>query len=41
MIDESVVIQGHVIRFATIDLMTTARGIRSQLLRLVKPGPFL
>jgi 5-methylcytosine-specific restriction enzyme subunit McrC len=40
MIDESVVIQGHVIRFATVDLAAPARSIRSQLLRLVEPGPF-
>jgi len=32
MIDETVVIQGHAIRFATVDLTATAAEIRSQLL---------
>ncbi len=36
MVDESVVIQGHEIRFATVDLGATAREIRKQLLKVVK-----
>jgi len=35
MLNESVVIQGHEIRFATVDLAAEAREIRSQLLRAV------
>lgn len=35
MIDESVVIQGHAIQFATVDLGATAGEIRKQLLILV------
>ena len=35
MVDESVVIQNHEIRFATVDLAATAKEIREQLLRLV------
>lgn len=35
MVDESVVIQGHEIRFATVDLGAEAREIRRQLLQLV------
>lgn len=34
MVDETVVIQGHHIRFATVDLAATPGDIRSQLLRL-------
>ena len=34
MIDETVVIQGHSIRFATVDLTASPIEIRSQLLRL-------
>jgi 5-methylcytosine-specific restriction enzyme subunit McrC len=34
-IDETVVIQGHAIRFATVDLGAPTREIRSQLLRVV------
>ena len=37
MIDETVVIQGHRIRFATVDLAASATTIRSQLLRLCQP----
>jgi len=37
MVDESVVIQGHSIRFATVDLAQSAAEIRSQLLRLYEP----
>lgn len=35
MIDEMVVIQGHPIRFATVDLSATASEIRKQLLRVI------
>ncbi len=35
MVDESVVIQGHEIRFATVDLGATAYEIRKQLLEVV------
>lgn len=34
MVDETVVIQGHHIRFSTVDLTASASDIRSQLLRL-------
>jgi len=34
MVDESVMIQGHIIRFATVDLAAPATEIRAQLLRL-------
>jgi len=36
MINESVTIQGHEIRFATVDLSADARTIRAQLLKLVE-----
>ncbi len=36
MMDESVVIQGHEIRFATVDLGATAHEIRKQLLKVVE-----
>ncbi|WP_372826340.1 5-methylcytosine-specific restriction endonuclease system specificity protein McrC [Polaromonas sp.] len=36
MIDETVFIQGHAIRFATVDLAAPAAEIRSQLLRMSK-----
>ena len=36
-VDETVVIQGHGIRFATVDLTASPREIRSQLLRLCEP----
>ena len=36
MVDETVVIQGHAIRFATVDLGATASEIRKQLLRVVE-----
>jgi len=36
MVDESVVIQGHEIRFATVDLGASASEIRRQLLQVVK-----
>lgn len=35
MVDETVVIQGHAIRFATVDLGATAREIRDQLMQIV------
>jgi 5-methylcytosine-specific restriction enzyme subunit McrC len=37
MIDETVVIQGHSIRFATVDLTASATEIRAQLLQLMEP----
>ena len=37
MVDETVVIQGHSIRFATVDLAASPAEIRSQLLRLCEP----
>ena len=37
MVDETVVIQGHHIRFATVNLTASAPDIRSQLLRLCEP----
>jgi 5-methylcytosine-specific restriction enzyme subunit McrC len=37
MLDETVVIQGHIIRFATVDLTAPGREIRSQLLRMCEP----
>ncbi|MBH2010426.1 MAG: 5-methylcytosine-specific restriction endonuclease system specificity protein McrC [Xanthomonadaceae bacterium] len=36
-VDETVVIQGHSIRFATVDLTASSGEIRSQLLRLCEP----
>ena len=39
-VDEAVVIQGHSIRFATVDLGAAANEIRRQLLALVNPIPF-
>ena len=37
MLDETVVIQGHGIRFATVDLTASTSEIRAQLLRLCEP----
>ena len=37
-VDETVVIQGHSIRFATVDLTASPGKIRSQLLRLCEPA---
>ena len=37
MVDETVVIQGHSIRFATVDLTNSTAEIRSQLLRVCEP----
>lgn len=37
MIDETVFIQGHAIRFSTVDLTAPATEIRSQLLRIAAP----
>jgi 5-methylcytosine-specific restriction enzyme subunit McrC len=39
MIDESVIIQGHPIRFATVDLSEFANQIRHRLLTLIDPYP--
>lgn len=39
-IDETVLIQGHDIRFATVDLTSTSTEIRSQLVRLCEPAHF-
>jgi 5-methylcytosine-specific restriction enzyme subunit McrC len=36
-LDETVVIQGHSVRFATVDLTASTRDIRSQLLRVCEP----
>lgn len=36
MIDEAVVIQGHPLRFATVDLAAKPAKIRAQLLRYVE-----
>ena len=41
MMDESVVIQGHEIRFATVDLGAEAGEIRKQLLQVVGPSSAL
>lgn len=38
MVDETVLIQGHAIRFATVDLTATPADIRAQLLRLCEPS---
>jgi 5-methylcytosine-specific restriction enzyme subunit McrC len=38
MVDETAVIQGHAIRFATVDLTAPTPSIRSQLLRLIEPA---
>jgi hypothetical protein len=40
MINESVVIQGHELRFSTVDLQSTAKQIRLRLLSLVQPVQF-
>jgi len=37
MVDETVLIQGHAIRFATVDLTASPADIRAQLLRLCVP----
>jgi 5-methylcytosine-specific restriction enzyme subunit McrC len=37
MVDEEVVIQGHAIRFATVDLMASPSEIRTQLLHMCVP----
>jgi 5-methylcytosine-specific restriction enzyme subunit McrC len=39
-VDETVVIQGHAIRFATVDLTGRPQEIRDRLLGLAKPPPF-
>jgi 5-methylcytosine-specific restriction enzyme subunit McrC len=38
-VDESVVIQGHAIRFATVDLASTAASMRAALLRMIEVDP--
>lgn len=38
-VDESVVIQGHYIRFATVDLAASSREIRDQLMKMIMPDP--
>ena len=38
MVDETVTIQGHAVRFATVDLGAPAADIRRQLLSLIDPG---
>lgn len=38
-VDETVVIQGHPIRFMTVDLTATASAIRRELLRVANPRP--
>lgn len=38
MVDEAVLIQGHSIRFATVDLTASPADIRAQLLRLCEPA---
>ena len=40
-VDEAVVIQGHPIRFATVDLAASGVEIRQRLLDFVKPNPAL
>lgn len=40
-VDEAAVIQGHPIRFATVDLATSGTEIRQRLLDVVKPNPAL
>lgn len=37
-IDETVVIQRHAIRFATVDLASSSSSIRDQLMNVIKPG---
>ena len=39
MVDETAVIQGHPIRFATVDLAASSATIRRQLLNVVEPSP--
>lgn len=39
MVNEMVVIQGHEIRFATVDLSADAKEIRAQLLRMLETAP--
>ena len=39
MVDETAVIQGHPIRFATVDLTAPGLTIRQQLLKLANPSP--
>ncbi|MYC36770.1 MAG: 5-methylcytosine-specific restriction endonuclease system specificity protein McrC [Chloroflexi bacterium] len=39
-VDEAMVVQGHLIRFATVDLSADAGSIRLNLLALVEPHPY-
>jgi 5-methylcytosine-specific restriction enzyme subunit McrC len=39
MVDEAVTIQGHVVRFATVDLAAPAKELGDQLLRVIQPHP--
>lgn len=39
MLDEAVTIQGHVLRFATVNLAASPSEIREQLLRVIQPLP--
>ena len=41
MVDETAVIQGHPIRFATVDLTASCATIRRQLLYVVDPSPII
>ena len=40
-VDEAAVIQGHFIRFATVDLAASSTEIRQRLLAFLKPNPVL
>ena len=40
-VDEAATVQGHEIRFATVDLAADAQRIRSRFLRVIDPGPAL
>lgn len=40
MVNESVIIQGHEIRFATVDLSADTKEIRRQLLEVLEPADF-
>ena len=41
MVDETAVIQGHPIRFATVDLAASSATIRRRLLHVVDPSPII
>jgi 5-methylcytosine-specific restriction enzyme subunit McrC len=36
MVDEAILMQGHVIRFSTVDLAASAAHIRERLLKVVE-----